>query len=182
MLNKELKKFSDENIKNQNDIIKQRLPFIVDIVSMDSLPADYLQGVDATAITNYGTAINIQYKSRTDKYSDLSFRCSAVGNDAPNAHYVAEYNQHFILNLQAADLFVQTAKGITYLHWRHQIEQIACGNAFWENVQIFSVPSSTVTNECVAYISPEKLNELISVASTFTIDGSSEKNIKNTVH
>ena len=130
MMNPLALELSTTTIPEQIAILKKRLSYIAEVYEVDgiaNMKADYMENVDAYAISNDARLYNIQFKIRHEGNNDFvllakkltgkSVRNNSIGFTWRNVKYT--------FNLKSADIYVETlGNGETYILTREEINSL----------------------------------------------------------
>lgn len=130
MMNPLALELSTTTIPEQIEILKKRLSYIAEVYEVDgiaNMKADYMENVDAYAISNDARHYNIQFKIRHEGNNDFvllakkltgkSVRNNSIGFTWRNVKYT--------FNLKSADIYVETlGNGETYILTREEINSL----------------------------------------------------------
>lgn len=130
MMNQTALKQSESSLAYQIEILKNRLPYIAEVYPCDShinMRADYMENVDAYAVSGDARHYNIQFKVRNEGNNDFVLIAKKLtGKSAADNNIGFEYkNNKYTFDLKSADIYVETlGNGYTHILTREEINAL----------------------------------------------------------
>jgi len=117
-------------LPQQIEIVKRRLPYIAEIYKVDekaNMKTDYMENVDAYAISNDARHYNIQFKVRNEGNNDFVLIAKKISGKAVMTNDIGfmYHNKKYTFELKSADIYVETlGNGETYILTREEINSL----------------------------------------------------------
>lgn len=175
MMNPLALELSTTTIPEQIEILKERLPYIVEVYETNknnNMKADYMENVDAYAISNDARLYNVQFKARQIGNNDFVLLAKKLsGHSAMNnpIGFMWRGNK-YTFDLKSAHIYVETlGNGETYILTREEINSLECSPKLGLAGAITGIQpkkvyaddgSKILSGDYYVYISGDKINSL----------------------